>query len=366
MSFERVLNASNIVPGFAVGLPPPVDPVELLPPSRRPLLLSLRQRSEDAQSLVRPLYEQLDELRPEKHLLSARLGELRRARGQGGPGLDDDDVQVRDAQRKLDAVDAEMARLNELVQARQTRSRNIAASVANCEDLLREGRPGGTEIVEAAETDVASVLKKRESPMAVLDGLRLRLRELAADAHRVESAPFPAAHAKARARATIEQLAARGTVDVGPLVEADLDIVWPTSTTRSQLVAVVGRSGDQVAGSALGEQVDAHALAAWLFRDAMIEKVEAEIDLVSDDAAALSREDRQMKLAEIAQNRLSIERQEAALVWRLQGDGLPVEHRPDANPLAVMGIALQVVTAEPERSEPWGQAAAAGRIVEVR
>ena len=37
----------------------------------------------------------------------------------------------------------------------------------------------------------------------------------------------PAAHAKARARAVIEQLAERGAADVGPLVEADLEMGWP-------------------------------------------------------------------------------------------------------------------------------------------
>lgn len=359
-------DATNIVAGFSVGWPPPVDPVELLPPSRRASLFGLRQRAEDLANVLRPLIERLDELRADRHLLIARLKHLKTPRGQGGPGLDDDDVSVIDAKRKLAALDAEMSRLNERVLVHRAHSQNAAASVMNAESWLREGRPGGTVLVEADIPDVASILKRGETVAAALDRIRHRLREFAADAHRVRCAPFPAAHAKARARATIEQLAGRGELDVGPLVEADLDIVFPTTTSRLQLAAVVGETGQQVAGSALGEQVDVLALLAAVLKPALVAHVEAAIDAIADDDAALSREDREQRLAEIDADRLAIERQECALVRAMQADGLPVEHRPDADARAVLAVELQVSTQPPD-NRPWGLAArAVQHVIEQR
>ncbi|WP_156948925.1 hypothetical protein [Bradyrhizobium sp. WSM1417] len=351
------LDASNSVSGFVPGLPPPVDIVELLPPSARRLLLAVRQQTEDAAHVLRPLLDQYEELRGERHKINARIAQLKTPRGRSGPGLDDDDTSVVDAQRKLDAVDAEMVRLSELIAVRRARLQNLGALLARLEGWPREGRPGGTAIVAADEIDTGSIMKKNESPVAALDRIRHRLRELAADRHRVECASFPSSHAKARARAMIEQLAERGAVDVGPLVEADHEIVWPSTMTRLGLAAVAGPDGTRVLGHAMGEQLDTQALLAWLLRDAIVVRLEAEIDAVADDAAALPAEARAEKLAEIASDVLSAERAEAALVWALQRAGQPIEHRADANPLAVLGI--QLVAGAPAVAGPVGMAAAA-------
>jgi hypothetical protein len=37
---------------------------------------------------------------------------------------------------------------------------------------------------------------------------------------------------------------------------------------------------------------------------------------------------------------LAVERDEATLVWQAQAQGLPVEHRSDINPVALLGIVL--------------------------
>lgn len=352
-------NATNHVASIVPGFPPPVDVAELLPPPRRSLLLDLRQRGEDAMNLVRPLLDRIDELRTERHLLSARIKTLKTPRGQGGANLDDDDTSVVDAKRKRDAIDAEMARLGELIELRRAVSRNRAALVQSLEGWLQTGRPSGTAIVAAAEVDIATIAKRGEAPMTALDRLRQRLRELDADAHRVRSAPFPAAHAKARARAMIEQLAARGTPDASALVEADLDIGWPMVMQRLGLAGIVAKTGDQLAGNAMAEIVDMTALFAWLHKDALIARIEQEIDGIADDTSALSPQDREQCLAQIDADRLAIERQEAALVWRLQADGLPVEHRTDADARAVLAVDLIVDTAE--AAAPYGLAARALR-----
>ena len=44
---------------------------------------------------------------------------------------------------------------------------------------------------------------------------------------------------------------------------------------------------------------------------------------------------------------LAVEREEAAHVWQAQEAGLPVEHRDDVSPLAVLGIRLVTLPAQP-------------------
>jgi hypothetical protein len=171
--------------------------------------------------------------------------------------------------------------------------------------------------------------------------------------------------AKAQALAEVEALAQRGAVDVVPLVEAGHAICWPTTMQRLGLAAIVGTSGDRIIGSATDEVPDVMALVAWMHKPALIKALEAEIDAIADDAAALAKPDRERKLSEIAQDKLAIERSEASLVWSLQRDGLPVEHRTDADPRAVLGVELQV-TAEPEARAPYGLAARALHVLDPR
>ncbi|WP_339037702.1 hypothetical protein WHZ78_07800 [Bradyrhizobium symbiodeficiens] len=163
----------------------------------------------------------------------------------------------------------------------------------------------------------------------------------------------------------IEQLAERRAVDVGSLVEADLDMGWPLTMTRLGLPPVGSADGTKVIGHAMGEQVDYLALLTAIFKPALVAYVEAQVDAVADEAATLPAEAQAEKLAEISGNMLSAARAEATLVWRMQTDGLAVEHRVDADVRAVLGVALQVVPPTAS-SEPWGMAARAAGVIEIR
>jgi hypothetical protein len=81
-------------------------------------------------------------------------------------------------------------------------------------------------------------------------------------------------------------------------------------------------------------------LLAWMFKDALIAAIDREIDAEADDAASLSHEERQQREAEAQGDLLDIERQEAELVWQAQAQGLPVEHRADISPLALLGLRM--------------------------
>jgi hypothetical protein len=88
---------------------------------------------------------------------------------------------------------------------------------------------------------------------------------------------------------------------------------------------------------AFAEVPDAVALLTWLPKDALIKRLDAEIDAEADDGAALSHEVRQRQEAEVLDDLLDVERNESALVREAQSQGLPAEHRNDCSPLAILG-----------------------------
>ena len=114
---------------------------------------------------------------------------------------------------------------------------------------------------------------------------------------------------------------------------------------------------------AFTEVPDAVALAAWLHKDALIKRLDAEIDTEADDAAALSHEARQKAEAEVQSDLLAVERDESALVFKAWADGLPCEHRSDCSPLALLGLRLVTAprAAPPPTSPEHGYNIVSGR-----
>jgi hypothetical protein len=170
--------------------------------------------------------------------------------------------------------------------------------------------------------------------------------KLRADAHRIRSAPYPSAHAKAQMRQQIEQIAERGAPSVSRLVELDGPLDFQTQRLTSEIHGERRQLG-------FAETADAVALICWLHRDAMIAKLDAEISTEADDGAALSHEARQKAEAEVMGDLLDIERQEAALVFAAWEHGLACEHRSDCSQLAILQVQLVTVPrAAPPPSSP--------------
>jgi hypothetical protein len=146
-------------------------------------------------------------------------------------------------------------------------------------------------------------------------------------------------------RAAIEALAMQGP-DVSMMVEHDGKLIWPMTRLRSEVVGAEQRA------PALTEVPDAVALVAWLHKDALIKRLDAEIDTESDDSASLSHEAREKAEAETMGDLLDIERQEAALVFAAwEHDLVACEHRSDCSPVGLLD--LQLVSApRPDGSPP--------------
>jgi hypothetical protein len=175
-----------------------------------------------------------------------------------------------------------------------------------------------------------------------------RIRELQADARRVEASPFPAAYARKRMREQVAALVERGKPNVSRLIEHDGDIDFIEASHR---VPVIGKAEANLAS---WQQPDSFLLTVFLNRDALIAALDKEITAeASDDHSAMTHEQRQKATATIMADALVCDRELSELIWRAQAEGLPVEFRPDANPLAVLGLQLVAVAqAKPAGTTP--------------
>jgi hypothetical protein len=153
---------------------------------------------------------------------------------------------------------------------------------------------------------------------------------------------------KAKMRQQIEQLAQVGTPDVASLVEHDRPIEWARQQVQSEV-----RGGERL-GLGFAETPDAVALLAWTFKDALIARLDAEINAEADDKSALSHEEREKRAAVVQSDLLDIERQEAELTWMAQAERLPIEHRDDISPIALLGLRLVTAAAvNPSPGTSW-------------
>jgi hypothetical protein len=317
---------------FSVGmhLQPQFD-VGLLPPGAAEKLRLLRLHRDDALALTVE-FEQVRQASLTKIEAEGQLKRLTDHPQQGGFGLTDDNRSVISARRTLAKAIDDFERLKQLQEVRAAAFQSASAALVACEDWLKNGRPGNTTL-EPVEVDVPKPAKG-ENLLDQIEARRRRVRELRADAHRIRSAPFPSAHCKAQMRSQIEALAMQGAPVVGDLIENDRQIVFQTLAVRSQVY------NTEVPSVAFAELPDAVALFAWTFKDALVKRLDAEIDAEADDKAAMSHEARQKAEAEVMADLLAVERDECALVWQAQSQNLPCEHRADVSVAALLSIAL--------------------------
>jgi hypothetical protein len=314
--------AAPTAPGF--------DVADLLPPAAQERLRALRLRAKESHAIVPP-YEDIRQASMARTNAENALKRLLAPAGEGGFRLKPDDRRVIEATKALDKATDEFLRLQERQADRGAAFQAVSQAVANVEAWLRDGRPSGT-VLEAVDVDPPKLLKN-EDVLSGIERLRRRGRELKATLHVIRSASYPSSHARAKMRAKIEALAMQGAPDVSVLLEHDGELVWPMSRVQSDVFA-------EQRSLAFAQVPDALALTCWLHKDALITALDREIASEADDAASLSHEERQRREAEVMGDLLSVERDESALVWRAMDEKLPVEHRADISPLALLGVAL--------------------------
>jgi hypothetical protein len=312
-------------------LAPPFDPLGILPAGAAEKLRALRLRASEAHALIVPFSEQQD-LSTERLQAEQRLKRLLDAAHDDGFNLKDDDARVVTQKKLVAKLTDDVKRLSERSESRSQAWRSASGALVAVEDWLRHGRPRGVTLQDHEAEPVK--LAKGEALLDAIEARRRKVREVRVDLAKITAAPMPSTYCKKKMREMVEVLAQRGAVDVSPLVKHDNKIIWPTMRVQSQVFNA------QAGATAFAEVPDTLGLLVWLHRDALIAALDREITSEADDKAALTPEARQQREAEVMGDLLSTERDESALVWRAMDERLPVEHRADVNPVALLGLRL--------------------------
>jgi hypothetical protein len=311
---------------------PSFDVIELLPPAAQERLRQLRQRSDDLHAITVP-HADLQAASMARIEAENALRRLTSHPHAHGFNLKAGDQRVIAATRTLEKAEAEFLRLQERQTSRAAQWQASARVVSAVEGWLRDGRPSGT-VLEDWDGPAPQLLKGEKGLLDAVENRRRRGRELRATLHTIRSAPMPSSWAKAQMRAQIEALAMQGTPSTALLIEHGGKIEFQTQRLQSEVYNA------QPGAVAYAEVPDVVGLLTWALKDALIKKLDAEIDGEADDAAALGHEERQRREAEVMDDLLATERTEAALVWRAMDEKLPVEHRHDCSPQAILQVAL--------------------------
>jgi len=178
-------------------------------------------------------------------------------------------------------------------------------------------------------------LRKGEAAVDAVARLRMRGRELSADANRIESAPLHSRFAKERARAQVERLIETygRAPAVGSLIENPHgEIGWQGRQFVDTVIAGRLVTASDPAPPAL-------PLLLWLLRSTLIEAIEREIDAQADDEHALTSEERAEQLAVIWGDLLATERAEEFWLSQAVKEGASLSRRSDLDPRACLGFA---------------------------
>lgn len=176
---------------------------------------------------------------------------------------------------------------------------------------------------------------KNETPETAVERCRQRVRELKADLHKVQSAPYPSSYAKAVAAEYVERLRDIGAPAVHFLLEAGVPRVdWPSRDVELIPGATSTPGAMQFTMPAAPPHV---SFAAWVNPEGFLASLCREIDLCADDDAALSADERFKRSAAIAAEKLAAERDEEFWI-----DKAGLARRPDIDPRAVLGLAVDL------------------------
>ena len=176
-------------------------------------------------------------------------------------------------------------------------------------------------------------LLKGESIVDAVERMRRRGRGLRSDLHRIESAPYPSGYVRGKIKQEVEALALIGRPLVSDVIEHDRSVVWPMQRMQAMVHS-------NEASFAASEVVDCLALFAFVHRKALLDALDALVTEEADDAAALSHVERETRAAVVMGDWISVQYDEANLVWQAQADKLPVEHRADCAPQAILQVRL--------------------------
>jgi hypothetical protein len=312
------------------------DPVEL-PPEAAEKLRQLRAANEDSNAVLRELNGRKNTAIEVRTGAEVRLKQLQQQLATL-PGMGDrtEHPSVSQANAAVEAAAREIAQLDTRLAALRAQQWR---GLSGLEQWLI-GLPAGPIEMHTEQVELPKL--KPGGIAAAIETARANIARITADIHETRSAPLPSIVVKQRARDELAALAEQGRVDVLPAIEAGRPLAWPTIETNAELrgQAVIAEGGiAPLAGFAVVNGSHVPALMAWLFHDALIEKLEQEIDELADDENALTAEERAQREAMLSAEGLRAERIEEALIMAAEAGGQQIMRRPHPDPRAVLALA---------------------------
>lgn len=302
--------------------------LDTLPAASRLKLERLASDRDAAHAAYRAASDREQEARIELGRVSGLAQRQREARQgfslsfQGGEQKEDGT----DAGARISApVEAAKRALQVAVDARDRAAERQAAFafLEGVETWLRRTATPGAPFREA-KIDPALV-KVRGDIATEIAKVRARIERIEADFAKVEGAPTPAADLKARAFAEIDRIADAGALTVHPASRSarPLDLARKFALGTGSGGSIVGTGGTDIF--------------VWLLRDQMKAAIASQIDQFPA-SGALSDDEREKAFADLAAQRLDLERIEESLIATAEVDGRAIARRTDLDPRAFLGI----------------------------
>lgn len=335
MTFEAA-PAAGFAPHTITTFSTPNDPHDLLPPAAQKKWTAFLQRTTDAHNAI-PEFAIRKEAAETVSQHQGRIADLKRLKSEGGNfGLSDDAATVIAERAKLERAIAFRDQQEVLYELRGGRWNIYALLQRSIHDwCLAGGIPANCTIAPVDDPPLSELLAKGENANGSLAPVVLRYdrqrRELAAALHRVRSAPITLKEATAKAVAQID--AGARAPDCDSVIEFGSALGFPMVTASSIVHNVDAPAITFV------EHFDALGFLCWLLRDQIV-GVTQELEVASDEAAAMSERDKQQAEATITSDMLDIERRICAVIWHAEARGEILDFPATTSPQSLLGLQL--------------------------
>jgi hypothetical protein len=200
------------------------------------------------------------------------------------------------------------------------RHRQLSLLVSRLNQWTVELRlPFGSELAPAPGVDIA--LAPGETVSGAIAAVRGEIAALKQQMAAVRAAPLRRSSQQEAIGAYLSRLSQQARPRIGFDVRGNARVAWTEDLVTSK---------DDLLGL-LAFILGAEQLSAAFAR---------ELEQEPERADALTPEERDKRIAELSASLLALERREEALIDRAANDGLDVLRRPDASPLAVLGVVI--------------------------
>jgi hypothetical protein len=182
------------------------------------------------------------------------------------------------------------------------------------------------ELLASTSPDAIRVVREPAVPKGwTVETARTELAKINGQIAATEAAPDTAASIRKRMFDAVDAIAARGAVQVRAS-SRDGD---PARLAERLVLGIRG-------GSLVGD--GGASLFVWLLQDQIKAKLEA---MIPDLPHAMTADQRDQRLDQLRAEKLRVERIEEALISAAEAEGRTIDRRPDASPLAVLGIEIR-------------------------